>query len=225
MTDLLQPQEADLLLEVMRARLALVHTSIPAVVTDYDHTAQKATVRLAIRLRREDPATGALEFYEPPLIPNVPVMFLSGSGYAFTFPLAAGDPVTVFFLERSTDGWRDTGEPGQEPWDTRRFDLTDAVAIPAGRSFAAGKATGPIGSSGIDSHAAVIEAAMLLLGSSGATDFVALAAKVLSELQAIQTWANTHVHPGVIIGPASTGVAAPPMLNPGSVAATKVKAE
>jgi len=60
----------------------------------------------------------------------------------------------------------------------------------------------------------------LKLGSGA--DFVALAAKVLTELNAIKTWADVHVHP---TGMGPSGPPATPMTQPGSVAASKVKAE
>jgi hypothetical protein len=61
------------------------------------------------------------------------------------------------------------------------------------------------------------------------TDFVALASKVLTELQAIKTWADGHTHPpgtfanpgGAVVGVSAAPTA--PMTAPGSVASTKVK--
>ena len=64
---------------------------------------------------------------------------------------------------------------------------------------------------------------------ASASDFVALAAKVLTELQDIKSWADTHTH--TTTATVSTGsagvVSAPttPMPAPSSVAATLVKAE
>jgi hypothetical protein len=61
------------------------------------------------------------------------------------------------------------------------------------------------------------------LGADPGSDFVALAASVASELEAIQTALNTHTHTGVTTGPGSTGTSASGY-TPGDVAATKVKA-
>ena len=58
-----------------------------------------------------------------------------------------------------------------------------------------------------------------------ALDFVALAAKVLLELQAIKAWADDHVHTGVTAGGAVTAVPSVPLPAPGSVAAVKVQAK
>lgn len=61
------------------------------------------------------------------------------------------------------------------------------------------------------------------LAGDPASDFVALAADVLSELTAIQTALNTHVHTGVTTGPGSTGTAVSGY-TPSSVAASNVRA-
>lgn len=60
----------------------------------------------------------------------------------------------------------------------------------------------------------------LKLGSGA--DFVALAQKVLDELDAIKLWADAHVHP---TGMGPSGPPATPMTTPNSVAAAKTKAE
>jgi len=56
------------------------------------------------------------------------------------------------------------------------------------------------------------------------TDFMALASKVLSELQAIRTWANGHTHSGVTAGGGTSGIATP-MGAPSSVASTLVRSK
>lgn len=63
---------------------------------------------------------------------------------------------------------------------------------------------------------------LLTLSNGGSVDFVALAEKVLTELEAIKTWADAHTHP-TGVGP--SGVPTTPMTAPSSVAATKLKAE
>jgi len=63
------------------------------------------------------------------------------------------------------------------------------------------------------------------LGAS-ASDFVALAAKVLTELQDIKTAFDTHTHPFAATGAVSpTSAPTAPMPAPNSVAASLVKAE
>lgn len=214
------PELEHVIREAADARVALVHTGMPGKVISYDHTTQKATVQ-PIPKGAYDDEDGVLQRYQFQPIANVPVMFPSSSGgYAITFPLTVGDHGWISFGERSIDEWLANGEDTTEPADLRRHDLTDAVFFPGTRSFA--KA---IGATGYDTGAMVLEAGTILLGSSAAVDFVALADKVLTELQAIQAWADAHVHTGVTAGAALTG--APTVVSPvpGSVAATKVKAE
>jgi phage gp45-like len=64
------------------------------------------------------------------------------------------------------------------------------------------------------------------LGDKDATDFVALASKVMSELATIRTWANSHIHTSAAPGSptSTTSVAGTPLAAANSVAATKVKA-
>lgn len=66
------------------------------------------------------------------------------------------------------------------------------------------------------------------IGADPASDFVPLAALVLSRLQDLHDWALAHVHSGVTTGLGSTAVATatvPPLIvTPASVAATKAKA-
>lgn len=59
------------------------------------------------------------------------------------------------------------------------------------------------------------------VGAETGAAFIARADRVLSELQAIRTWANSHVHPDPVSG--NTGTATVPLAAPSSVAATKAK--
>jgi phage gp45-like len=62
------------------------------------------------------------------------------------------------------------------------------------------------------------------IAEKNAADFVALAAKVATELSNIRSYINSHTHTGVTSGGSSTGAPASPMSAPGSVAASKTKA-
>lgn len=61
-----------------------------------------------------------------------------------------------------------------------------------------------------------------LLKVNGASDFVALAQKVATELAAIKTWADVHIHP-TGVGP--SGPPAAPLPAAGSTACTKLKTD
>jgi phage baseplate assembly protein V len=60
------------------------------------------------------------------------------------------------------------------------------------------------------------------VGADPASDFVALAALVLTRLQTIKTDFDAHIHPDPVSG--NTGVPTVPMTTPTAVAATKAKA-
>ena len=209
------PSERDNLAMAIRAHMALAHTVIPGVVKSYDATTQTATVQPSIQFKRRD-GEGVIQNYTPDPIADVPVAFPGAGAYSITWPLAAGDLVTLVFAERSITEWKATGGTSVEAQDTRRFDLTDAIAIPALRSPAS-----PIPAAGYAAGVLVVRSAEIRLGSSAAAQFVALANLVLDRLTAIVTGYNTHTHTSAV-GP--TGPPNTPLAAPASVACTTTKA-
>lgn len=222
------PQLIDVMREVVRGGLARVHTSLPGIIESYDAATQTATVKIPIRFSRRDPDTGERVPYEPPPLPNVPVAWPAGGGgaYSDTWPLERGDEVWLSFAERSIDEWVLTDGDLVTPADVRRFSLSDAVATPV-RS----RATLP--GDAVADGARVIRGDELRLGSASASDFVALASLVESELSGISNRLNYLL--GIAATSLSSGlpmVAIPPVppldattYAPGAVASGKVKAE
>lgn len=106
---------------------------MPAKITKYDPTTQTCSVQISIMRNFE-----GIETPEPwPVIPNVPVIFpraTVGTAYIH-MPLTIGDDVTLVVCERSLDNWKDAGliTPAG---DRRRFNMTDAFAIPGGSGTA-----------------------------------------------------------------------------------------
>lgn len=235
-----RPTLAEVVREALDSRLIDVHTSAIAVVEKYDPVTMQVDCRLVVRraLRAED---GSTVNEEIPVIPAVPVMFPRGSTFAITWQLVPGDHVMLFFTESSADQWRATGSPSNDAGDLRRHALGSAFAIPAvapdvkllaqsqTQALVIGGLELHLGAPGTvtvkigDSAATLVEleATLIKLGI-GATDFVALAAKVLTELQSIKTAFDSHVHAH---GTPNTGPPLAPLPAPGSVAATKAKAE
>lgn len=208
-------------LEAGRAATAKVNVQLPATIVSYDSATQLATVKLVPRFRRRNRSQGnAVVTYDPPDITGVPVEFPGGGLFSITWPLAAGDSGLLTICDRSIDEWIDQGGTRTEPQDPRRHDLTDGVFRPGVRS-----PVEAIPAAGIDNSAMVIRAALLLLGSSAASDFAAMASLVLSELSSLWTALNLHTHATVT----SLGTPTPPVGTPlgsaSSVAATKVKVE
>jgi hypothetical protein len=119
----------DFLDDAIDYHLSNVHTCLPAAIEEYKDGF--ATVIPLIKLR-----TKAGNVYDLPKIYRVPVLFQRTDKVAISFPLVKGDTVTLIFSERSLDVWLDNGG-NVDPKDTRKFDLTDAIAIPG--LYAAGK--------------------------------------------------------------------------------------
>lgn len=209
------PDLGALLAETVAFTRGSIATAIPATVVSYDSARQTVTAKPTVSGRYKDPASGALLPFPLPTVANVPVAFPSATGFAITWPLAPGDTVFLVLADRSLDEWKSTGAAETVPLDTRRFDLTDAVAIPGLRPF-----TRPIPPTGVSQIGMVLEGASIQLGSSAAADFVALNSKVLSELNKIIVAFNAHAHsaPGTSPPTATIPPAAP-------VGAAKVKAE
>jgi hypothetical protein len=100
-----------------------VHTAMPGIIVDYDSETNKATIQPALN---KNYTTGPLPL---PILENVPVMFQRSDSFTFHFPIKEGDYVLLIFVERSIDLWKAVG--GQvTPNDKRKFDLSDAIAIP-----------------------------------------------------------------------------------------------
>lgn len=220
-------------LATARTQAERVRTTYPGYVVSYDRTMQTADVQIIPRMRRRDPDTDAVTFVRVPVIPNVPVRFDSGTGWSFVGDLSAGDPVVVHVCACSIDEWRQTGRNDTEPQVPRRWDFTDAFAEPGGRPNA-----DPLPSSAYAAGAAVLRSSDVRLGSSSATDFVALASLVSANFTALATALGPYItaYNVAVAAANSSGLATPVVItvNPGdpvlafspsSVAATKVKAE
>jgi len=126
---------SDLLEQVARGEIALLHTGLPAFIVSYDETTQKATVQPVVRAKRID-LDGEVEHYKLPPITNVPVYWPQGGGLSLTLPVDEGDWVWLSFGERSLDEWLATAEQDNEARAVRRFNLADAVAWAGVRPFA-----------------------------------------------------------------------------------------
>lgn len=120
------PTLEEVLSDAIEDRLLDLYTNMPGIVESYDSTKQTATIRPAIKRTYEDGSV-----VDRPLIQNVPVIFNRGKKSSDTFPLAKGDPVLLCFSMRSIDIWKKQGG-SVDPKDFRKFNITDAYAIPGG---------------------------------------------------------------------------------------------
>lgn len=114
--------------EIMDARVAEVHTALPAKVVRYDAAKQVADLQPMVKDVYHDEAGGLLT-RSFPVLPSVPVAFLRGSGYFMTVPLAAGDTGMLICSELPIDRWRSTGQEAH-PVNARRHGVGNAVFYP-----------------------------------------------------------------------------------------------
>lgn len=207
------------------------HTLL-GIVESFDASRKSVNVQPTTLERRPDGTEQAI-----PLLVNVPYEFPragGGPGFVIEWPVAPGDVVEVRILRHAYDQWLLKGGHGVSERFNVRYDLGQAVASPGPRTFTN---TDPLTSTtdlvirAVDGSVSIslkpggvveIEGATEIRLGAGATDFVALSTLVLTELQAIKTAFDTHIHT-TPAGP--SGVPTIPMPAPSSVAAAKTKAE
>lgn len=171
-----------------KAAKALVNVALPATVLAYDAATQVATVRVVPCFRRRDPEQGGkVVCYAPPDLPQIPVAFPGGAGFALTWPLAVGSTGLLVVSDRSLDEWKSTGDARTEPQDARRHSLADGVFVPGLRSPA-----DPLTGTQLAADAAVLSGAKVVLqsddtrlGAASATQAVALGPLVEAQLTAL----------------------------------------
>lgn len=167
-----------------------IRKCVPATVTAVHPDRQTVDVQVAINNLVFDELGNAGS--EPaPSISDVPLGVLRGGGMLVWIPVAAGDSVLLIFSDSSADTWRAGDGSAQDPGFAGKHTLDSAFAIPM---FApdAKMMTSPnadptkiiIGQDGGAAQIRISEADIEL--GAPATDFVAMAAKVLTELQKIQ---------------------------------------
>lgn len=118
------------------ARLAELHTAIPAVVERFFQRGDLWMVDAKPVLSRRYVIDGAdgerrPETKDYPVIPDVPVSYPRGGGGYMSWPLERGDLCLLIFSERSLDRWIDSdGRTVVYPDDARKHHISDAVCIP-----------------------------------------------------------------------------------------------
>ena len=115
-----------------------LHTALPGIIQSYDPEKKKADIRPALKRKFIDDRPDE----ELNLITDVPIAFLQTNNFIFSIPLQKGDEVLLIFSERSLDKWLKSGAT-ISPDDPRKFDLSDAIAIPILKPFETGKQADP----------------------------------------------------------------------------------
>ncbi len=188
------PGLASVIAEAIRTSLVDVHTALPGRVESYDSSRQVADVKPMLRrvIRRENMDRVAEEL---PVIPCVPVVWSRGGGAFVSLPLAAGDSGLLVFSEYTLDRWRSTGDD-VDPGDERRHDLSGAVFVPG--LFPSSETIADTSDSevriGLDGDYVAAISGTEARFPHNATEFLARADRVLSELQDIATDLSGHTH-------------------------------
>ncbi len=118
--------------DALDARDRRLSKALPGTVVTYNAATKTATVKPGVhRLvpSVSDPDDDEIE--ELPAIPDVPVCWPVGRGFAITpgIGLLPGDPVLLVCCDRDISGWLRTGTPS-DPDDARLHSWGSAVAIP-----------------------------------------------------------------------------------------------
>ena len=100
-----------------------VHTMLPGQIINFDPVEQLADIQPQLKRNVDG------ELINLPVLSKVPIRFLKSGDFTITFPLKEGDEVALYFIERSIDNWLEDGGI-QSPNDIRKFDLSDAYAVP-----------------------------------------------------------------------------------------------
>ena len=109
---------ADTINSFIENRLSSVYTAIPGVVKKI--TGNIADIQPAV----------SKNGVSLPVLPDVPIVFPASSKGGFVFEVAKGDSVLLIFCSSSIDEWLAGNGKESDTDDPRRFDITDAVAIP-----------------------------------------------------------------------------------------------
>jgi hypothetical protein len=223
---------------------------LPGRIDSYDPSLQKADVEPLIK-HLQKTVDGEIK-EDLPIIPGVPVVFPRTQAFKITMPVERGDRCVLVFCERSVEKYQvgdnrrgdDPGLIAQTDPDTfEMHNLSDPVAFMGwyndaeslsstdSEDMVLGEEGGPVIHIGRDK---------VNLYEKNAADFVALAQKVLGELEdvkadldGVKSTFDGHTHIlaiSAMAGAGGTGTAAPPASGipiphtPQSVAAEKVKA-
>ena len=194
-----EPVEA--LRAALDGRQAEMWTALPGIVQSFDPAAMTVSVQPAVAGRISDEA-GKAASVDLPILPDVPVVFPGGGGFALTFPVAAGDECLVVFASRCIDAWWQSGGVG-EPMEPRMHDLSDAYVeiTPGGAVTAVGPSSVTVRSGGsitLDAPRIVIKGLLSMQSQGGGATTATLAGSLnaTGDVTASNISLNSHTHPG-----------------------------
>ena len=180
----MNPTFENVLNAAIDSKLFDLHTCLPGIVESYDPSKNTVSVVPAIKRKYESG-----EIVTLPIINNVPVAFPRGSNFSMTFPIKKGDSVILVFSERSLDIWKKNGGL-VDPKDPRRFNLTDAYAIPGGypeKSPVPGASATKLRIKNNDSLIEMQEGAKFKIGKDGGDELFDLISQLIQGLMDAKT--------------------------------------
>src|ERR1051325_2053658 len=105
-----------------------IYTCVPGHILAFDPDTQRAQVQIGIQRVQTDGTT-----FDPPPIVDFPVSF-PGDNYVLEFEIKPGCEGSVYFSQRCTDGWKQTGGIAANPV-ARFHHPQDAHFVPGIRSL------------------------------------------------------------------------------------------
>lgn len=196
-----------------------LNTSTGGVIESFDPTTMTASIKLANKKVYESLANRFdLVQEDVPTLIGVPVLYPGGGPgkVRITTPISKGDTCYIIFSQDDLNNFRSSAKAGSSPALLGKFSWSSSVCIPADIRNAS------YGANYYSNDSAVISA-------GGEVDFVALAEKVMSNLEALNSAISTHTHDVVVASGSSAGTytAAPSgtTANLDSVASSKLKVE
>lgn len=173
-----------------------LHTCLPGRIHSYDAELQRAQVQPVTHDYYWDPDAEELVAEKYPVCVQVPIMWPSSNGgSSITFPLEKGDPVLLVFSERSIAEYLVNGNLDNIPSSARAFDLSDAFAIPGGRSFnTSSEHAAPIPAEGLEDDAVVLRGDGIALRAqsgfsleSGGEELLAVLEELRDQVESIRS--------------------------------------
>lgn len=124
------PGLRELIESIVDAKIANIHTGMPARVVKYDKATQTVDVQPSLlRVYKNEDGEEVAE--RRPQLQKVPVWFPSAGGWMMSWDIQPGDSVWLQFSSRALDYWW-ASKPGTDvdPVFNRKHDINDAVAFP-----------------------------------------------------------------------------------------------
>ena len=125
LSEVFERLKRDILKNLNCCKVATVVSFNPGVA---NQTPPTLNVKIAQQVVTSVAPDGTKTFANYPVLENVPVWFMGGGGFSFTFPIAAGNECMLLFHDRDLDSWYFNGA-GNPPNTPRLHDITDAIAL------------------------------------------------------------------------------------------------